>query len=102
MKIKLGTRLPRRYSARYCACGKQASYAVQVLARTLGPGQSKGTRQLRLGKTAFLCANCSRDAKAFVAQLGDSGSDAIEQIASDLFHQKTQDQVLQPGLPLSS
>jgi hypothetical protein len=101
MKTRPATRLPRRYSARYCSCGAQASYAVQVLARTLGPGQSKGTRQLKLGKTAFLCGNCSRDAKIFVAQLSDSGSDALERINSERFSQQIKNQVLNPGLPLS-
>lgn len=101
MKTKPATRLPRRYSARYCSCGSQASYAVAVLARTLGPGQSKGTRKLRLGKTAFLCAECSRDAKILVPQLGDSGSDALERINSERFCQQIKNQVLNPGLPLS-
>ncbi len=80
---------PRRYSARYCACGAQAIYAVQVLARTLGPGQSKDNRRLRLGKTGFVCGRCSADAKAFVTQLGDSGTDAIQQINADIFNQQT-------------
>jgi hypothetical protein len=96
----LGTRPPRRYSIRYCACGAQASYAVQVLARTIGPGQSKENRQIRLGSTADLCSRCALDAKAFVNQLGDSGFDALGQISSGARKQRIRKEALNPGLPL--
>ena len=75
-----GVRPPRRYSARYCACGAQAIYAVQVLARTLGPGQSKGTRRMKLGKPSILCAQCARNVNAFIGELGCSSLDALDQV----------------------
>jgi hypothetical protein len=70
----------RRYSARYCACGKQASCVIQALARTLGPGQSKFRRSLKVGVPVMLCASCARNATAFAGQLRDSGSAALERI----------------------
>ena len=81
--MKSQVRRIRRYSARYCACGKQASCVIQALARTLGPGQSRFRRSLKLGVPVMLCADCARDAKAFVAQLQESGSAAIARIAAE-------------------
>ena len=84
MKTKSGTRPMRRYSSRFCACGAQAIYAVQVLARTLGPGQSGQNRKIKLGKPSILCAECSRNANTFLEQLGNSSLDALDQVRRPL------------------
>ena len=82
MKISSDERLRRRYSCRVraCACGAKATYAVQVMARTIGPGQSGENRRIRLGKTSVLCDQCSREVTVFAKQLGESVYDAIDRI----------------------
>lgn len=96
MKISPGERLHRRYSCRTrsCACGAKATYAVQVMARTIGPGQSGENRRIRLGKTSLLCGQCSLDVTVFSKELGESGYDAIDRI-----NQAAKDPV-NVGLPL--
>ena len=70
----------RTYRPRFCACGAEAIYAVQVLARTVGRGQSRATRKIKLGKAAILCGQCSRNANAFIEELGHSSLDALDQV----------------------
>jgi hypothetical protein len=81
MKTFSGDRRHRRsYIARHCTCGAEASYAVQVLARTIGRGQSKGGRKIKLGRTVILCAECSRNATAFIEDLGRSSLEVLDQV----------------------
>jgi hypothetical protein len=51
----------RPYVARFCACGEEAIYAVQLVVRTLGPG-SRANRKAERGHTILLCGRCARDA----------------------------------------
>lgn len=70
----------RPYQPRACACGAEAIYAVQVMARTLGRGQSKANRKIKLGTAAILCGQCSRDVNTFIEALGRSGVGALDQV----------------------
>ena len=67
----------RPYAARFCACGAEALYAVQVLVRTLGP-ESRANRKVKLGQTKLLCGKCLQGVPAFPDQLSDSAGDAIK------------------------
>lgn len=69
----------RSYRPRYCSCGAEAFYVVQVSARTLGPG-SRANRKVRLGKAAILCGECSRNLNAFVGELESSTLEALDQV----------------------
>lgn len=80
MKTKSGAKRPRFYRPRVCACGADATYAVQVLARTIGPGQSMANRRIKLGKSTLLCDRCSRDAGEFIEDLGRLGIDTLDQV----------------------
>jgi hypothetical protein len=79
MKNTSGRRRPP-YVARFCSCGSPALYAVQVLVRTVGQGQSKANRKIKLGRTAILCAECSRNASKFIDELGRSSVEALDQV----------------------
>lgn len=70
----------RPYVARFCTCGAEANYAVQVEVRTLGPG-SRANRKVRLGKTAVLCGVCVLDPHAYTDQLNDSARDAARRVS---------------------
>ena len=69
----------RPYIARYCSCGAEALYAVQVLARNVGPG-SGATRKIKPGRVALLCGQCSRNVNAFIEDLGSSSVEALNRV----------------------
>jgi hypothetical protein len=57
---------PRDYVARRCVlCGSDAGYALQVLTRTVGLGQSRRNRKMKMGSTVLLCEGCAGDLKAY-------------------------------------
>lgn len=70
----------RHYRPRACACGADAIYAVHVLARTIGPGQSTRNRKVKLSSSVILCGKCSHQVSAFVEDLGSLGIDALDQV----------------------
>jgi hypothetical protein len=70
----------RPYVPRACACGAEALYAVQVMVRTIGRGQSKANRRIKLGKATILCGKCTRNADAFIEKLSDSSMAALDQV----------------------
>lgn len=59
MPSKIETR-GRPYVVRYCACGGEALYVVQVLGRTVGKGQGRRTRKIKLGESIVICEQCAR------------------------------------------
>jgi len=67
----------RPYVARFCRCGAEAIFAVQVLVRTLGP-ESRAKRKIKLGKAQLLCGQCVHDVHAYTDQLSDLACDAIK------------------------
>jgi hypothetical protein len=50
------------YQPRPCkVCGREAQYAVNVMSRTVGIGQTRTKRKMKLGSTQLLCDECSSD-----------------------------------------
>jgi hypothetical protein len=70
----------RPYVPRACACGSEALYAVQVLVRTIGRGQSKANRKIKLGEATILCGKCGRNADAFIEKLSHSSIAALDKV----------------------
>jgi hypothetical protein len=74
------------YHPRPCkVCGNEAAYAVNVMARTVGRGQGRRTRKLKLGVTVLLCESCARS---------DNRLDHLDESAVDSFSH-----VLRPSIP---
>ena len=67
----------RPYEARFCTCGTEAGYAVQVLWRTIGRGQKVGVRKMKLGRTIILCEKCSREFDLYAPQLERTSTETV-------------------------
>lgn len=52
----------KSYQPRPCVvCGQEAAFAVNVMSRTVGVGQTRKKRKLKLGKTQLFCGECATD-----------------------------------------
>ena len=65
----------RPYKARFCFCGNEAGYAVQILWRTIGRGQRVGVRKIKLGGSVILCERCSRQFDLYARELEKTSVD---------------------------
>lgn len=68
----------RPAEARPCVvCQGDAIYAAHVLTRTIGPGQGRATRKMKMSPSVLFCGRCARQVKTFIAELSDAAQDAM-------------------------
>lgn len=71
----------RPFVARQCvACGSEATYAVHVLTRTIGRGQTRARRAIKTSGGVVFCDGCARGLKARIGELADVAHDAITHV----------------------
>jgi hypothetical protein len=62
----------RPYVVRYCKCGNEACYAVHVVARSVGRGQNRDTRRIKMTEHFLLCNACARKRGTYTGELEES------------------------------
>lgn len=81
MPIKIETR-GRPYVPHFCTCGGEALYVVQVVGRTVGKGQGRRTRRMKMGVCIKMCEQCARrfSQTNHVGSLADSTDEVLKEI----------------------
>jgi hypothetical protein len=67
-------------------CGNQATLAFQVLSRTVGIGQGRHTRKIKLSTTVHICESCSRSRSVFSEPLIDAAKESLSFVRSRYQH----------------
>jgi hypothetical protein len=71
----------RPAKARPCsACGREAFYAVHILTRTIGRGQSRDKRAIKTSAGVLFCNSCGRDLKRKAGDLGDAAAGVMSHV----------------------
>jgi hypothetical protein len=71
----------RPFVSRQCStCESEATYAVHVLTRTIGRGQTRARRAIKTSGGVLFCDTCARGLKARIGELADVAHGAISHV----------------------
>jgi hypothetical protein len=69
------------YMPRQCAlCNNEAAYALQVLGRTVGVGQSRKQRKMKLSGCFLLCEQCASDLDRYEQRVGWAAKESLKHV----------------------